>query len=178
MKIKNRQDMLVMLVVVAAGLFVGVNFIFTPLQNWWLDRQAQVHQLQAKVKEGSQLIRREDGIRSLWADTRNHALPPSMSQAEQQFLSAMGGWLQDSGAVVTSIMPQWKIENTNYMTLNCRVETAGDLGALSKLIYAIEKGPLEVRLDSVELSSHDNAAQQMTLGLELNALALLQNDKK
>ncbi len=34
------------------------------------------------------------------------------------------------------------------------------------------------RLDSVELSSHDNNGQQMTLGVEINGLALLQNDNK
>ncbi len=64
------------------------------------------------------------------------------------------------------------------MTLDCRVESDGDLGALTKLIYDIEKGPMAVRLDAVELSAHDNNGQQMTLGLEINGLALLQNDKK
>jgi len=64
------------------------------------------------------------------------------------------------------------------MTLDCRVETAGDLNALSKFIYNIEKGPLALRLDTVELSSHDTAGQQMTLGLEINGLALIGNDKK
>jgi hypothetical protein len=64
------------------------------------------------------------------------------------------------------------------MTLDCRVETAGDLGALGKFIYDIEKGPLPLRLDTVELSSHDSATQPMTLGLEINGLALIGNDKK
>ncbi len=90
----------------------------------------------------------------------------------------MTTWSRESGAEITSIMPQWKSEGTNYLTLECRVETAGDLGALSKFIYDVEKGPMALRLDSVELSSHDNAGQQMTLGLEINALALIQNDKK
>jgi hypothetical protein len=30
----------------------------------------------------------------------------------------------------------------------------------------------------VELSSHDNNGQQMTLGLEINGLALIPHDKK
>ena len=72
----------------------------------------------------------------------------------------MDGWSRDSGAEITSIMPQWKNDATNYLTLDCRVETAGDLNALSKFIYDIEKGPMMVRLDSVELSAHDNTGQQ------------------
>lgn len=174
MKVKNRQDFLVLLTIVAAGLFVGVNFVFTPLQTWWSGRQAEVRQLRDQVTDGRQMIRREQGIRSHWADMCTNALPASMSPAEQQFLRAMDGWSRDSGAEISSIMPQWKIESTNYMTLNCRVETSGDLGALAKFIYDIEKGPLAVRLDNVELSSHDNNGQQMTLGVDINALALLQ----
>ena len=42
----------------------------------------------------------------------------------------------------------------------------------------LKKGPLPLRLDTVELSSHDANGQQMTLGLEINGLALLQNDTK
>jgi Tfp pilus assembly protein PilO len=178
MKIKNRQEFLVMLTIVAAGLFVGVNFIFTPLQGWWSERQTQVRQLREKVKDGGQLIKTETNLRNRWNDMRANALPASTSQAEQQFLKAMDGWSRDSGVTITSIMPQWKSDSTNYMTLNCRVETAGELGALSKFIYDIEKGPMAVRLDSVELSSHDNNGQQMTLGLDINGLALMETDKK
>jgi Tfp pilus assembly protein PilO len=177
-KIKNRQNFLVMLTIAVVGLFVAVNFIFTPLQGWWSERQAQVRDLRDKVRDGNQLIKREAGIRSHWEEMRANALPATMSQAEQTFLKAMDGWSHGSGAVITSLMPQWKVDSTNYMTLDCRVETAGDLNALSKFIYNIEKGPLAVRLDSVELSSHDNNGQQMTLGLEINGLALIPHDKK
>ena len=93
-------------------------------------------------------------------------------------MKAIDGWSRDSGAAITSIMPQWKNDSTNYMTLDCRVETDGDINSLSKFIYDIEKGPLPLLLDSVVLSSHDASGQQMTLGLEINGLALLQNDKK
>jgi Tfp pilus assembly protein PilO len=174
MKIKNRQDFLVVLTIAAVGLFLGINFVFTPLQNWWSDRQDQVRSLRERVKNGTQLLRREAGVRSLWANMQTNALPAVMSQAEQQFLIAMDGWSRDSGATITSIMPQWKVESTNYMTLDCRIETEGDLGMLTKFIYDAEKGPLAVRLDSVELSSHDNNGQQMTMGVDIDGLALLQ----
>jgi Tfp pilus assembly protein PilO len=178
MKPRNRQDFLVVLAIAAIALYVAVNFVFTPLQGWWSVRQAQVRQLREQVKEGNGLIRREAVLRSHWDNMRTNALPPSMSSAEQAFLKAMDGWAHDSGAEITSIMPQWKMDSTNYMTLDCRVESDGDLASLSRFIYDIEKGPLAVRLDTVELGSHDNNGQQMTLGMDINGLALLQNDKK
>ena len=70
------------------------------------------------------------------------------------------------------ITPQWKNDSTNYMTLNCRVEASGDLGTLSRFVYDIEQNTMALKLDSVEFSTHDNTGQQLTLGLQLNGLAL------
>ena len=69
-------------------------------------------------------------------------------------------------------MPQWKNDSTNYMTLNCRVEAAGDLGTLSQFLYDIEKGPMALKLESVDLSARDDTGQQLTLGLQISGLAL------
>jgi len=62
--------------------------------------------------------------------------------------------------------------------LSCRVETSGDLGALSKFLYDVERGPMAVRLDSVELTERDKDGQQLTMSAEINGLVLSQPDKK
>jgi Tfp pilus assembly protein PilO len=177
-KIKNRQEFLVVLTIAAFALLVGVNFILEPLGGWWSARQAQIKELRAEVTAGQQLIRREAGIRSRWADMTANALPANTSLAEQKLLTAVDGWSRGSGAEVTSLMPQWKNESTNYLTLTCRVETSGDIGSLSKFLYDLENGPMALRLDSLELGAHDKDGQQMTLSTEINGLALLQPDKK
>ena len=178
MKINNRQDFLVAATIAVVGLYVAVNFIYTPLQGLWSERQVQIKKLTDQITAGKGMIRSEASTRSQWKDMRANALPASMSDAEHQVFTALTGWSRESGATITSILPQWKNDATNYMTLDCRVETTGELGALSKFIYDLEKGPLALRLDSVELSSHDNNGQRMTLGLDINGLALIQNDKK
>ena len=123
------------------------------------------------------MIQREAGIRSRWSDMSANALPNNTSLAEQQVLKAFDNWSRDSGAEITSIMPQWKNDSTNYMTLNCRVEASGNLGTLSQFLYDIEKGPAALKLDSVELSAHDNTGQQLTLGLQISGLALIRQTK-
>ena len=178
MKIKNRQEFLVVLTVAAFALLVGVNFILEPLGGWWSSRQAQIKDLRAKVDDGNHLLKREAGIRGRWADMTANALPANTSLAEQKLLTAVDGWSRGSGAEVTSLMPQWTNESTNYLTLTCRVETTGDLGTLSKFLYDLERGPMALRLDSLELGAHDKDGQQMTLSTEINGLALIQPDKK
>src|ERR1017187_6197148 len=108
MKIKNRQDFLVVLTLAVVGLAVAVNFIFPPILGWWSDRQKQVADLRDKVKNGNLMIRRETALRNQWHDMRHNALPvsvplpASMPQAEQQFLKPMDGWARNSGADITS----------------------------------------------------------------------------
>jgi len=177
-KIKNRQELLVVLTIAAFALLVGVNFILEPLGGWWSSRQAQIRELHTKVDDGNRLLKREAGIRSRWTDMRANALPANTSLAEQKLLTAVDGWSRGSGAEVTSLMPQWKNESTNYLTLTCRVETSGSLGTLSQFLYDLEKGPLALRLDSLELTARDKEGQQMTLSTEINGLALIQPNKK
>ena len=178
MKIKNRQEFLVVLTIAVAVLAVSVNFILIPIGGWWSSRQAQIRELRTKVNDGKHLLAREAGIRARWTDMQANALPANTSRAEQKLLTAVDGWSRGSGAEVTSLMPQWKNESTNYLTLTCRVETSGDIGSLSKFLYDLENGPMALRLDSLELGAHDKDGQQMTLSTEINGLALLQPDKK
>ena len=173
MKIENRQQFLVALTIGVAALYIGVNFIGEPLVNLWSARSAQIKQLRAKVSEGNLLIKREADIRGRWSEMSTNALPNNPSLAEQQVLKAFDNWSRDTGAEISSIMPQWKNDSTNYMTLNCRVEASGSLGTLSQFLYHIEKGPAALKLDSVELSARDSAGQQLTLGLQISGLVLI-----
>jgi Tfp pilus assembly protein PilO len=105
---------------------------------------------------------------------RTNALAADPSLAGQQVIAAFDNWSRSSGAEVTSIMPQWKNDATNYMTFNCRVEANGTMSALSQFLYDIEKGPMALKLDSVELSSQkSDTGEQLTLGLQISGLALL-----
>jgi Tfp pilus assembly protein PilO len=177
MKIENRQQLLIVLTIGAAALLIGVNFIYEPLSNAWSARSARIKELRAQVSSGRYLIQREADTRSRWSEMTANALPANASLAEQQVLKAFDNWSRDTGAEISSIMPQWKNDSTNYMTLNCRVEATGSLGTLSQFLYNLEKGPMALKLDSVELSAHDNTGQQLTLGLQISGLALLQTTK-
>jgi len=177
MKIENRQQFLVTLTIGVAALYIGVNFIGEPMVGLWSARSAQIKQLRTKVSEGTLLIKRGADIRSRWSGMSTNALPNNPSLAEQQVLKAFDSWSRDTGAEISSIMPQWKNDSTNYMTLNCRIEASGNLGTLSQFLYNIEKGPAALKLDAVELSARDGTGQQLTLGLQISGLVLIPQAK-
>jgi Tfp pilus assembly protein PilO len=174
MKIENRQQFLIVLTAVLFALLIGNSMIYNPLARLWSARSAQIAGLSKQVKDGNNLIKRESVLRSRWSGMTANALPANTALAENQVLTALTAWSRASSAEVTSIMPQWKNDSTNYMTFNCRMEASGTLGSLSQFIYNIEKGPMALKLDSVELSAHNDTGQQLTLGLQISGLALLQ----
>jgi Tfp pilus assembly protein PilO len=176
MKIENRQKFLFILTLVVLGLVVCNWVIFTPLGHWWTTRSQTIKNLRDNVKHGKSMLLNEAGIRSQWSgmltNTLPNTLPNDQALAQHQVLNAFDSWAQESGASLTLVNSQWKNDSTNYLTLNCRVEATGDLGTLSRFVYDIEKGPLGLKLDSVEFSAHDNFGQQLTLGLQVSGLAL------
>ena len=103
---------------------------------------------------------------------RANTLPNNPSLAEQQLLKAFDAWSQESRVSITGITPQWKHDADEYMTLECRVDASGDLATLSRFLYDIEKDPMALKLESVELSARDNAGQELAMGLRVSGLVL------
>jgi Tfp pilus assembly protein PilO len=172
MKVEERQKFLLVLTIAVVALYAGNLLIFTPMGRLWKSRSDTIKELRNDVKEGKFLLVRESAIRSNWEKMSTNMLPSNTSLAEQQMFTSFDNWSLDSGATVTGITPEWKNDSTNYMTLNCRVEASGDLKTLSSFVYDIEKGPMALKLDSIELSARDTIGQQLTLGLQLSGLAL------
>lgn len=177
MKVENRQQFLIFLTIAAVCLYVGVNFLATPLAGWWKVRSDKVAALRKQVSEGRLMIRREQALRSNWDQMRTNTLPVNTSAAEQQVIHAFDSWAADSGAAMNGFTPQWKNDDTDYMTLNCHVEASGDIGTLMRLLYDIESDPMALKLDSVEFSAHDPGGQSLTLALQVSGLALIPSSK-
>ena len=173
MKIENRQQFLVVLTIACLALLIGDRVIFEPLLNLWSARSAQIKELHDEIHDGKLLIQREAGITNRWSDMRANALTNNTSLAEQQVLAALDNWSRASGASLTSLRPAWENDSTNYLALHCHVEATGSLDTLSQFIYDIERGPMALKLDSVELRGSDNTGRQLALTLEVNGLALL-----
>jgi len=118
------------------------------------------------------LVQRETGIRNHWEEMRKRSLTNNTSAAEQQVFRAIDSWAQDTGVIVHAITPQWKHDSDEYATYECRVDASGDLSRLSRFLYHVEREPLALKLDAVELNARDKDGQQLSLGLQFSGLML------
>lgn len=172
MQIKNRQQLLILVAAIGVALFAGDRLLLTPLVHAWDARSARIKTLRNQVARGRMLVQREKGIRSHWDDMQRKALTNNPSAAEQQVFRAIDSWAQDTGVIINAITPQWKRDSDDYTTYQCRVDAAGDINRLSRFIYRVEREPLALKLEAVELSARDKEGQQLSLGLQLSGLVL------
>lgn len=172
MQINNRQQWLTVLAIAVVALFAGDKLLFTPLINAWKARGARIVELRRQVADGKTLLGREQVIRTRWEQLRRSSLPSSTSAAEQTVFKQIDRWAQDSRVVVNALTPQWKRDGQDFMTLQCRIDASGNLDSLARFIYSIERDPMAISLESLEVAARDKNGQLLTLALQLSGLVL------
>ena len=172
MQIKNRQKMLVIAAAVGATFLLGDKLVVTPLTAGWKERSKRITELTRQVNQGSLLMAREQTIRDRWAHMRTNTLPEEVSAAENEVLKAFERWSQDSRLSISSIKPQWKRAGDDFMTLECRADAFGSIQAVTRFLYEVEKDPLALRVEVLEMNARDNDGQQIGLGLQVSGLQL------
>ncbi|MEN9732096.1 MAG: hypothetical protein RLZ45_91 [Verrucomicrobiota bacterium] len=172
---ERRQRLLVVATATIAGLYMANLILVEPLYNWGARRAQQIEKLRKQVRSGEQLVGRADRVQEVWDRIRTHSLPANPSQAEQQLLNTLDQWARESGSEILDRVPQWRGDEADHQTLTCRLEINGSLGSLTKFLQRLESGSLDLKVDAMQLTTRDPSAQQMTLGLQLNALVLSSN---
>jgi len=172
MQIKNRQQLLIIVAGTAFALLLGDSLVFSPLVKLWRTRSERIVELRNKVKAGDELLRRDTSIQARWSQMQANTLTNNPSLAEEKLLAAFDQWSQDARISVNSITPQWKRDNDEYQTLECRVDASGSVGALGRFLYNLEKDPMAVKIESLEITSRDKDGQQLSLGLQISGLVL------
>lgn len=181
----NRQRLLLILTGAAVLLFVLDRLVLVPATKSWQARSAEIAQLKKNVASGRGVIERGPRTQALWKEMQTQALPKDAAQAEQDLISAFDRWGRASNIELGSIKPQWKQGQSarggsgeRYSLLECRVDATGSLATLTRFLFEVERSPLALKIESIELSARDNNGQRLTLALLVSGLRLTPLERK
>ena len=172
MKINNRQQWLAVAAGITLALLLGDQLVLSPLIRSWKDRATRITRLRTDIAQGSLLLDREQTIRERWDSMRTNTLPENISAAESEVLQAFEHWSQISQISIANFRPQWKETDENYLTLECRADAFGSIDALTRFLYNVERDPLAVRVEAIEIAARDNNGAQLSLGLQVSGITL------
>jgi Tfp pilus assembly protein PilO len=168
----QRKKLLLVVASVGVAILLGDRVVLSPLLKSWQARQAQIAELQKRISKGDQLIARLKPVESRWNDMASNALPKATSVAEGRILDALDRWSRSASVNVTSVKPQWKQLDDDYSTFDCHVDATGNLASLTRFLYEVERDPLAIRVEAVELAARDSNASSLSLGLHVSGLLL------
>ena len=169
---QNRQTVLLVVVGIGIGLLILDSLVLTPLTKTWEAHSAEIARLKKDVARGRGVIEQQSRINRVWKEMQDGALPKDPGQAEQDLITAFDSWGRANNIELGSIKPQWKRGTDRYSTLECRVDATGSITTLSRFLYELEKSPLALRVDAVELTSRDDGGNKLTLGLVVSGLRM------
>jgi Tfp pilus assembly protein PilO len=172
MKIQNREKMLVVFALAAVVILAADYFVLEPLIKLWKDRSQQIVDLTKKVNQGTMLVARKKEIFDRWDKMKTLMLAGDVSRSENEVIKAVDRWTQQSRISMTSLKPQWKQNADDYRTLECRADGVGDLQALAHFVYEVEKDPMALKIEDMEITSRDEEGRQLAIALRVSALQL------
>ena len=170
MKIENRQKLLVMAALSGVLLLAADRLVIAPLTTLWKERASRIADLSKSLADGNLLLARDQAITERWHEMQTNALPAN--QAETRVLKAVDRWIRASSITFTAMNPQWRQDGEDYMTLECRADGSGNILALSRFLYELERDPLPLRAEDFEITAKDNDGQQLSLVVRFSGLVL------
>jgi len=172
MNLNKRQQLLAIVAIAMVGLFLADKLVFSPLARSWGDRSKRIAKLKGQVRDGMETVKRERALREQWETMRTNTLASAKPEAESQMLKAFERWSQAGGVSVSSIRPQWKEAEDDYKTLECRADVAGSLSAITRFLFQIERDPLGVKVDSMELTARNAEGSELAVVIQVSGLLL------
>jgi hypothetical protein len=154
-------------------LYILDAVIFSPLTDKWESNAKEIATLRQEVADGRLLQTRGPGLQRFWSQMRSGSLPHDPAQSEHDVIAGFENWSRTSGVELGSVKPLWKRGDTDaYSVLECRLDATGTLGSLTRFLYELEKSPVALRVESVELISRDETGDRLTLSLVVTGLRL------
>jgi hypothetical protein len=169
-KIENRQQVLVIAAIAIVGLFLLDRLVVSPLAASWKARSEKITDLQKRIVDGKAAMRRSSNVRARWDEMKTNTL--AADNAERRLLEAFNRWSRASNISISSIQPQWKRGDDDYMTLECHANASGSIQSMAQFLYNIEKDPMALRIEAVEVQSRDEAGQTLAVNLQVSGLVL------
>ncbi len=180
LNLQNRQKVLTIAAALVVGLLIGDKVVLTPLIESWKVRKERIASLDQSLSSGRALMERDQNLRSRWTEMKHNALPMNPSDAEQAVLNAVyNRWAPLSRANVSDYAAQWKASgDDDYLTYECSVNAVGNMEAITRFLYQLERDPLAIRIENLDLTgSKDASGRELALTVRFTGLMLTSTQK-
>ena len=170
MVLSKREKYCAVCTVILLAVLVLDRFALTPFLETWQQTRAQKLQLQDKLSRAESLLRRRGVLEKKWQEMVQQGVSNNASETESQVLHEVRNWSLKYGLNLSSIKPDYVKGEENQNEIAFLVSGTGNMSSLGQFLYQVEVTPLPLRLKDIQISSRQEAADDMSLQVRLSAM--------
>jgi hypothetical protein len=176
----RRENLLIIGVSVAVGLFALDRYVLTPFNEKREDLAVQHQRSLEKIGENRTVLNRDRDLRKVWAEMSAVGLEASPADAERLMLHALRGWTKESGVQHVSLRPE-RSNLRGFVKVSVDVKGSGPTASLAKLLWAVESAKMPIRIENVQVtpsSSKEGGGDDLQMQLTISRLCAVEELQK
>ena len=168
----RRENLLIIGVSVAVGLFALDRYVWKPFNQKRDDLAVQHERSLAKIGENRAVFNKERDLRKVWSELSAAGLETHPADAERMMLHALRGWTKEAGVGQVSLRPE-RSNLRGFVKVGVDVKGTGPTASLAKLLWAIESAKMPVRIENVQVtptSTKEGGGDEVQIQLTISRL--------
>jgi len=180
MVLSKREKYIVICTVAILAVFVLDRYALTPLLGMREDTRIRKQQVSAQWNKAFGLLDRQELLEKRWRTYSEQGIYENASDTTGRVLHEVQTWSAQYGVYLSSITPDRvsSKEEEHFQEITFLVSGTGAMNAIGHFLYQLEHTTLPLRLKDIQLSSRQEAADDMSLQVRVSAIHFAKESKK
>ncbi|MBN1844259.1 MAG: hypothetical protein JW810_01160 [Sedimentisphaerales bacterium] len=170
MVLSKRETYILLVTVSIVAVLILDRYALTPFLDLRRQSRDEKLKLQDTLFKAESLLRRRHQLESRWRTMTEQGVRQNVSETESQVLHEVRNWSRASGLNLSSIHPDRLRGTETRQELTFLVSGTGNMRSVGQFLYQVETASLPLRLLDVQISSRQEAADDMSCQLTLSAI--------
>ena len=172
MVLSKREKYIVICTVVILTVFVLDRYALSPLLAMREETRTRKQQVTAQWDKGFGLLDRQKLMEKRWNKSSEQGISEKASDTTSRVLHELRNWSGQYGVNLSSITPDRvsSKKEENFQEITFLVSGTGNMNSIGHFLYQLEHTTLPLRLKDIQLSSRQEAADDMSLQVRVSAI--------
>lgn len=172
MVLSKREKFIVICTAAVVGVFLVDRYALNPLLGMREETRTRKQQVTAQWDKGFGLLDRQELMEKRWRTYCEQGICEKASDTTSRVLHEVRNWSGQYGINLSSITPDRvsSKEDENYQEITFLVSGTGNMNSIGHFLYQLEQTTLPLRLKDIQLSSRQEAVDDMSVQLRVSAI--------
>ncbi len=169
MVLSKREQIILLLAVIAVGLLIGNKFVYEPLRDKRAALCEERDQLKKELNEANLLLARQKRDTPQYRQLTTDGFKDD-ADADNKVSTALNEWAQKCRLKISSTRPERTPTDKELQEMKWMCSGTGTLEAAASFIWEIERSEMPIKITTMTIGSSSDAGELVSLTLGVSAV--------